>query len=135
MAGTGGAGTGALALGAADQPAGAQHPPGDHVRHAHRAEIEVDLVAELFPEVMGLAATLVAAAAERLAGRAAGGTDRLVDRQDDVGDARLAGRMSEQVAAARPAHGTQKAATPELAEELLPTLGRAEGRDRVDTYG
>src|SRR3546814_12721233 len=85
--------------------AGAQHPPGDHVRHAHRAEIEVDLVAELFPEVMGLAATLVAAAAERLAGRAAGGTDRLVDRQDDVGDARLAGSMSEQVAAARPPTG------------------------------
>src|SRR3546814_9508821 len=91
-----------------DLPAGAQHPPGDHVRHAHRAEIEVDLVAELFPEVMGLAATLVAAAAERLAGRAAGGTDRLVDRQDDVGDARLAGRMSEQVAAARPAHGDRQ---------------------------
>src|SRR3546814_3547068 len=64
MAGTGGAGTGALALGAADQPAGAQHPPGDHVRHAHRAEIEVDLVAELFPEVMGLAATLVARSEE-----------------------------------------------------------------------
>src|SRR3546814_16817785 len=74
---------------------------------------------------MGLAATLVAAAAERLAGRAAGGTDRLVDRQDDVGDARLAGRMSEQVAAARPAHGTHKAAKPELGEEL-PQIGQRE---------
>src|SRR3546814_14907044 len=109
MAGTGGAGTGALALGAADQPAGAQHPPGDHVRHAHRAEIEVDLVAELFPEVMGLAATLVAAAAERLAGREAGGTDRLVDRPDDGGGGRLGRRMSEPVAVPPHATGTQQA--------------------------
>src|SRR3546814_17120606 len=88
MAGTGGAGTGALALGAADQPAGAQHPPGEHVRHAHRAEIAVDLVAELFPEVMGLAATLVAAAAERLAGRYEGGPARRAHRQDSLAKGR-----------------------------------------------
>src|SRR6266446_9027039 len=71
----------------------------DTLRHdigqRHRAEIEVDLIAELFPEIVGEAARLATAAADRRTRRTARGADRLVDGEDDVGDARLIGAMAE----------------------------------------
>src|SRR5690242_13876173 len=81
--------------------------PEDAARHdigeRHRAEEEMDLVAELFPEVMGEAARLAALAADRGARRAARRADRLVHREHDVGDPRVLGGGGEEIAAARPA--------------------------------
>src|SRR5512138_3358953 len=94
---------GAAGAGGAAAPAeaaGAEHAAADHVGDGHRAEVEVDLVAEFLPQVVGLAAALVAAATERLPRRAAGRADRLVDGEDDVGDAGLARRLGQEVAAA-----------------------------------
>jgi len=59
----------------------------------------MNLVAQLFPQIMGETSALVAAAAKRRAGPAARRADRLVDRENDVGDAgRIAVMREGQVA-------------------------------------
>jgi len=82
----------------------------------HRAEIEVDLIAELFPEIVGEAARLATAAADRRTRRTARGADRLVDGEDDVGDARLIGAMAKEIAAAGPAQLLTRLAARSLAK-------------------
>src|SRR5579885_2874768 len=117
LRGEGGGGRGALL--AMERAAAAEDTLLDHVGERHRAQIEMDLVAELFPEIMGETAALAATAAHRRARRAARGADRLIDRQDDVGDARFVRAMTEQVAAARTAHALDEAGGAQLGEELL----------------
>ena len=46
-------------------------------------------------------------------------SDRLVDREDDVGDAGVVAVMREQIAAARPAHALDETAAAQLGEKLL----------------
>ena len=75
--------------------AGAEHALFADIAERHRAQIEVDLVAQLLPQIVGQTAAAVAAAADRRAGRAADRADRLVDREDDVGDARLVAVMRQ----------------------------------------
>src|ERR1700744_558158 len=70
------------------------------IGECYRAEIEMDLIAEFFPEIMRETAGLVATAARRRTGRTARRADRLVDREDDVGDARAIGAARQQIAAA-----------------------------------
>src|SRR5689334_30656 len=99
--------------------AGAEHPLLADIGERDRAEEEVDLVSQFLPQVVGQAARLVQRAAARRAGGAARCSDRLVDGEDDVGDARLARRRGEQVAAAGAAHAAHEAALPKLREKLL----------------
>src|SRR5260370_9523593 len=79
----------------------------------------MNLIAELFPEIMSEAARLAAAAADGRARRTARGADRLVHGEDDVGDARLVGAMTEEIAAAGAAHALDQARGAQLGEELL----------------
>ena len=104
---------------AMERAAAAEHAPLAHIGERHRAQIEMDLVAELFPQIVGEAAALVAGAAGRRARRAARGADRLVDREDDVGDARPVGAVRQEIAAARAAHALDQPADAQLGEELL----------------
>src|SRR5689334_5272191 len=97
----------------------AEHALRADIGERHRAQIEMDLIAELFPEIMRQAACLVAAAAGRRAGRAARRADRLVDREDDVGDARAIGAARQEIAAARPAHALDEITGAQLGEKLL----------------
>src|SRR5689334_21966512 len=96
-----------------------EHAVGADIGQRHRIEIEMDLVAELFPEVMGQAARLAAATPRRRAGRAARGSNRLVDGKDDIGDAGLVRAMAKEIATARPAHALDQTGDPQLGEKLL----------------
>ena len=51
--------------------------------------MRVDVIAEFFPQIMGDAAAVQTGAALRRTGQTARRADRLVDRLDDVGDARV----------------------------------------------
>src|ERR1700730_15304726 len=126
------------ALLAMQRAAAAEHALLDHVGEADRSKIQMDLVAELFPEVRGETSGLAAAAAHRRSRRAARSADRLVDGEDDVGDPRLLGRVSQEVAAPRPAHASDQPGDAQLGEELLEIgeryllpLGGLGKRDRV----
>src|SRR5262249_33250263 len=55
----------------------------------------------------------------RRAGFTSDRVDRLVDREDDVGDARRVAPMRQQIAATRPADALDEAAAPQLGEQLL----------------
>src|SRR3954468_874487 len=61
----------------------------------------------------------VAAAADRLPGRTSHGVDRLVDREDDIGDTRRVAVMREKISAARPADALDEAAATQFREELF----------------
>src|SRR6266851_5029764 len=104
---------------AVERTGAAKHALRDEIRGGHRAEIEMDLVAELFPEIMGEAARLAAAAADGCARRTARGADRLVDGEDDVGDARIVGAVAEEIAAAGSAHALDQTGGAQLGEKLL----------------
>src|SRR5512146_511040 len=85
----------------------------------HRAQIEMDLIAELFPKVVREAAALVASTARGRARRAARGADRLVDREDDVGNARSGRAMRQKIAAARATHALDEIGAAQLGKKLL----------------
>jgi hypothetical protein len=72
-----------------------QYAPLAYIGERDRAEIEVDLIAELFPEIVRRATGPIAAAPDRRAGSAPRRADRLIDGEDDVGDAGLAAVMGE----------------------------------------
>src|SRR5262249_24427301 len=91
----------------------------DDVAQRDGAQVQMNLVAELLPEIVGEATALIAAAADRGSRGAACRADRLVDGKDDVGDPRLRRGMSQAVAAARPAHALDEAALAQPREELL----------------
>src|SRR5215218_7333932 len=99
--------------------AGAEHPPLADIAERYRAEIEMDLMSQLLPEIVRQTSAAVAAAADRLTGLAADRLDLLVDREDDVGDAGVVAVMCEQISAARPAHAPDEAAAPQFGEKLL----------------
>jgi len=94
--------------------AGAEHPFFDHIGQGDGVQIQIDLVAELLPQVMGQTSGLVALAAGRRSGRAAHGLDRLIDRKNDVGDSRLVGGAGEETVIAR------------VGEGMVSTIGSAE---------
>src|SRR5580704_7602347 len=79
----------------------------------------MDLVAQFFPQIMGQTSAAVDAAAGYRAGGTSDGVDRLVDSQDDVGDARVVAMMRQQIAAARAAHALDQTAAAQLGEQLL----------------
>src|SRR5690349_23495649 len=70
----------------------------------HRTQIEVNLIAELFPQIVSETSGAIAATADRRAGGAAGGADRLVHSQNDVSNARLPAVVRQQITAAWTAH-------------------------------
>src|SRR5260221_4321170 len=104
---------------AIDDAAGAEQSPLADIGERNGAEIEMNLIAELFPQIVGETAALIAAAAGRRARGAARRPDRLVDRPNDVRDAGLARRGSPQITAARAAHAAHQAAFAQLGEELF----------------
>src|SRR5688500_5034330 len=79
-----------------DDMASAQPRTVADVRQRRGAEREMALVAQRLPRVVGPTAALVAAAAARRSGLRARGSDRLVDGEDDVGDAGLIQPVSQQ---------------------------------------
>src|SRR5580700_10220338 len=106
----------------------------------HRTQIEVDLIAELFPQIMSEASGAVAAAADWRAGSATGRAYRLVDRQNNVGNARVAAVPRQQITAARTAHALDEPILAQHCEELLEvgerdflSFGDFGERDRVAT--
>src|SRR5712692_2151380 len=104
---------------AVDDAAGAEQPLLADIGERDGAEIEMDLVAELLPQIVGQAPALVAAAAGRRTRGAARRPDRLVDGQNDIGDARLAGDEGQEIAAAGAAHAAHESALAQLGEELF----------------
>src|SRR5204862_5032801 len=90
----------------------------DQLLERDRIEELDHLGVEARPEVVRHAAAGVLAHAVFLAG-AAGGVDRLVDRDDDVGDRDLLRLAAERIAAARAAGALDELVPPELAEQLL----------------
>jgi len=91
----------------------------DQVRELHALEEAVHRRVELFPEVVGETAALVAVTAGAGIGLAARGADRFIDRHDGVGNPRVLGAAGQQVAAAGAAHRLHQTRPPELGEELL----------------
>jgi len=79
----------------------------------------MNLIAQLLPQIMGQTAAAVAAATDRCAGSAARRPDRLVDCEDDVGDANIAPVMGEQITAARTAHALDQPASAQHCEQLF----------------
>src|SRR5260221_6468917 len=81
-------GCGGSAVGVAlNDAAGAEHPLVAHIAERHRAEVKADLIAELFPKIVGQASAAITTAADRGAGTTSHRADRLVDRQNDVAHA------------------------------------------------
>src|SRR5690625_3513361 len=89
------------------------------IRQRYTAEIKVDLVAEFFPEIMCRATAFLAAATDRLTGRAAGGANGLIHREDDIRHPYLIGGAGQKVAAAMAADGRNQSAPPHLCKELF----------------
>ena len=79
----------------------------------------MNLLSQLFPQIMGHAARPGLGAALAAAGLAAGGGDGLVHRQNNVGDAQLAAGPRQAIAAARSAHAGDQAAPAQLGEKLF----------------
>src|SRR5437588_5583752 len=79
----------------------------------------MDLVAQFFPQIMRQTSAAVDAAAGDLAGGTSHGMDRLVDGEDNVGDARVVAVMRQQITAARTAHALDQTAATQLGEKLL----------------
>ena len=79
----------------------------------------MDLLAQFFPKIMGDAARAGLGAALGTVGAASCGRDRLIYRNNDVGDAKLARRPRQAIAAARTAHAGDQPAPPKLGEELF----------------
>src|SRR6185295_12441405 len=79
----------------------------------------MDLVAQLLPQVMGDAPALVALATHARADWATCRADGLVNRENDVRNARLVERTSWKVAAARSSHTADQAAAAKFGKELL----------------
>src|SRR5260370_41984885 len=73
-----------------DAAAGPEDAVLAHIGERHRAQIEVDLVAELFPQIVSEASGAIAAATDRRPGSAARGAYRLRHRQNDGGNPSLA---------------------------------------------
>src|SRR3954452_5322074 len=110
---------GRLGRSALRREAGAEPPPLADIAERHRAEVEVDLAAQLLPQIVRQTSAAVATAADRLAGLAADRLDLLLDREDDVGNAGVVAVMCEQISAARPAHAPDETAAAQLGEKLL----------------
>src|SRR5215469_13539059 len=104
---------------AMDAAAASEHPLFAHIGERDRGEIEVDLITQLFPEIVRGAAGPIAAAPDRRAGCTACSADRLVDGKHDVGDAGLATVMGEEIAAPGAAHALDEPALAQHREELL----------------
>src|SRR4051794_16547758 len=99
--------------------AGTEYPPFADIAERHRAQIQVDLIAQLFPKIVGQTSAAIAAAADRRTGATSNRPDRLVDGGDDVGDPRLVAAVRQQITAARAAHAFNQPAAAQLGEELL----------------
>ena len=67
---------------AMEAPAASEHALLTHIGERDRGEIEVDLIAKLFPEIVRGAAGPIATATDRRAGGTACRADRLVDGKD-----------------------------------------------------
>src|SRR5476649_773734 len=90
-----------------------------HIVKADRAQEDMDLVAELFPQIVRQALAAIGAATGGAHLRAARRLDRLVDRQDDFGDPRLHRGAGEAITAARTAYALDQFGAPQTREELL----------------
>ena len=102
----------------------------DQLLQRHRVEELDHLGVQAGPQVVRHAAAGVVAHAVFLAG-AAGGVDRLVDRDDDVGDGDLLGLAAERIAAARAAGALDELVPAQLAEQLL-QVGQRDLLPRAD---
>src|SRR5258708_29711959 len=91
--------------------AGAEHPLVAHIAERDRAEVKADLVAELFPKIVGQTSAAITAATDRGAGTTSHGADRLVDRQNDVAHAGCLPVISQQIAAPPSTHPLDQSAT------------------------
>jgi len=65
---------------------------------------------------MGQTSAAVDAAAGYCPGGTSDSVDRLVDGEDDIGDARVVAMMRQQIAAARPAYALDQTAAAQLAK-------------------
>src|SRR5437867_7213697 len=106
----------AFALG---NTAGPEDPLLADIAKRHRGQIKADLVAQFLPQIVGKTSAAVAAAADRRARAAAHRMERLVDRNDDVGDPRLVAVVREEIAAAWPAHAADQPAATQFGEQLF----------------
>src|SRR3954447_20621753 len=84
--------------------AGTEYPPFADIAERHRAQIQVDLIAQLFPKIVGQTSATVAAAADRRTGGTSDRPDRLVDGGDDIGNTRVVTAMRQQVTPTGAAH-------------------------------
>src|SRR5262249_61789687 len=84
--------------------AAAQHALLAYVGERNRAEIEVDLVAELFPKIVRRAPGPIAAAPDRRAGGTSRRANRLLGGEDDVGKAGLPAVVPPQLNPCETAH-------------------------------
>src|SRR5947209_11048958 len=90
-----------------------------HIGERYRTQIEVDLIAEFFPQIVRETSGAIAATADRGARSAAGGAYRLVNRQNNVGNPRFAAVMRQQITPARTAHAVDEPILAQHREELL----------------
>src|SRR5882672_8729176 len=104
---------------ALNDAAGAEHPLVAHIAERHRAEVKADLVAELFPKIVGQTSAAITTAADRGAGTTSHRADRLIDRQNDVADAGCFAVIRQQIAATRSTHALDQSATAQFGEQLL----------------
>src|ERR1041384_1860623 len=99
--------------------AGPKHPPLAAIAERYRAQKKMDLVAQLFPQIVRQTSAPVDAAAGNRSGGTSHRMDRLVDGSDDVADARIVAIICQEVAATRPAHALDQAVAPQFGEELF----------------
>src|SRR6266436_7873736 len=102
-----------------DTPAGSEHAIFADILERHLTQIKVDLIAELLPQIVGRASGAIAAAAHWGAGGTTRRAYRLIDREDNIGDAGLAAVVREKITAARTSDALDEAALPQHREELL----------------
>ena len=91
----------------------------------------MDLLTQIFPQIMGDATRARLGAALGAAGLAAGGSDGFVHRQNDVGNAQFARRARQAIAATGAAHAGDQPAAPQLGEQLF-QIGKRDVLPRGD---
>src|ERR1051326_3350321 len=106
--------------------AGSKHPPLADIAERYRAQKKMDLVAQLFPQIVRQTSAPVDAAAGNRSGGTSHRMDRLAAGRADVADARIVAIICQGIAATRPAHALDQAVAPQFGEELFEVeIGRA----------
>src|SRR5258706_1013765 len=102
-----------------DRTRAAEHPVLEDIGERYRSEKHLDLPAQFFPKIVCETAPGTAKTTFRTVGAAARRFNRLVDRNDNIGNPHFGRGLSQAIAAPRSASSHDQTAAAQFPEQLL----------------